>query len=109
MLGDVNEEDGVVAIVVVGNVVVVNCVDDDAKLPRLRSSKLDLKRCKREENDSKGVGRWRSVSSSSVPRSGPEQLRMHSSMVSKLLAFPINKWGNSVNNRKKCQRAQFFS
>ena len=58
----------------------------------MRSLKSDLKRSKREATDLIGVTKSlrddSDRSSGLLPKSGPEQLRMQSSIVSKLLALP---------------------
>ena len=57
----------------------------------MRSLNSDLKRSKREATDLMGVTKSLnedSDRSALVPKSGPEQLRMQSSIVSKLLALP---------------------
>ena len=60
----------------------------------MRSLNSDLKRSKREATDLMGVTKsLREDSDRStglLPKSGPEQLSMQSSMVSKLLALPEN-------------------
>ena len=60
----------------------------------MRSLNSDLKRSKREATDLMGVTKSLREdldrSTGLLPKSGPEQLSMQSSMVSKLLALPEN-------------------